>query len=1487
MKQYKEKVVRIRVMCVLCLLLAAVLIAMKSSAVVAAADKAGDMAVYSGVTVSPDGTAWTTDYMDRTNESLPEGYTISTGQVSGLRVLNEGEHYYQAPAEGSVRIGKWVVAWKNAQCIHTFEAMNYRGFQTNAGICENYYNNGWNAYCADCNELVTDLFFYAKSETIKGILSMPAESCYLFICPHCEGLEQGSSYQHICRKISYNHYTVSYEKNAPINADVNGYMSITRHMYNNAAIFEGMEAKKIGYGDTRLRKNAYTAVGYAFIGWNTTPDGSGAWFQDGQEVINLTDENNGDVVLYAQWEKVESTLNINPSGGTYEGKAGVTSISGVYGETYFVDSSKLIPSQGHLVTFEANGGSCMGSLQTEKSFFAWQKGDNFQGLFEDDTYTYLADSGHTDTITAVYQDVPFALPAATKEGYAFAGWYEDEACTEFVGRAGDEFTASRDITLYARWSQLVLEATDNYQVYGGFGAVNLSWSQPDETEKYYKLYQSRNKSDWTMIYDADTITNSVTNVSERIDYNSQVKTYVVQRAGYYTLSAYGAKGGDYGSYSGGAGGYTTATYWLKRNDIITIYGGTAGNVMSGGVNGSIANGGASLSSDGAGGGAGTEIYITRNGVKELLLIAGGGGGANRSYAGGAGGSSLTAVSSSSGTGSKFGGGGGGAQGGASNGSSIVTTIDNPATEDIAFMSHVSKTYRNYANHAIAGYMENNRTGYPIYQTGIYGRAPWGSEAVQHIGSLNRAISITETEHSSDEEYHYKTSTNSYAVVGQAPEHYCLQAGEGFVRTFTATYPTNGNTNLVLSASQQTSWHAGNGYIQFIITNADTGAVIHSRRVVEANAKYAEDYDDDGEITASGSHLYVGCWADFTIPAGVKNVTVTVKIFISAWDAHAYAYFTDVFFYGKEIVTIGPTTGGTSYINTGYGCKNQAYSGGGNNGAGYGTITGKMEAFLEQTSLEGVKATDTAAPDVVILQEDCIKMLDTNKVKVTWIKPRDNGTVYYHKCESYSRDTKQLESNITKNTLVSGVKGYYYYIDTFDTGTVTKSHVYVEMAGAEGSVEVLLKEEVQYLHVAAVDVAGNLSGTATIALGNEDGPQYPADDSYPENAKLFTEKLTLEDTEFTHQGEESIWFVKADGVTEHILHVGASMDKAATFDFQINTLRINAENETSQGWMQVTIPHGDTALSSEAFLNDSLSIQVSGEAEALLRPGIFMGERLNHAVQVKVSQNFTVNSDTSAFYLYPQAIAEFKGKAYCSEEARDVQNGLTIIPDGEAPEIYGLEELQNLRILDITEQAKQVTLWAKDTISGLQEFTVFVRNKDNHMQAEFSCDSEGKVMVEINKENSLFVGEVAISAVASDRVCNAKVVGEEGLSFTLETNLYKERNPEEHIFKTGDGAVLDIFTSGYVERIEVIFPEELLGVEPDLNCVFEYERPALRQKECLKFSIPLGIAEQEYEVIVKAFKNGEVLISKPTFVVVEGTVLDELRTRIRNNGQFDF
>lgn len=1319
-----------------------------------AQDMIEEMNQYPGVTISPDRTAWTTDYLDKTDESLPEGYTVFTGRTADLRVLREGEHYYQIPAKGNIKISKWVVEWSPAQCVHSFAAQNFKGFQTKEGICESYYNNGWYAYCADCNEVVADLFFYAKESTIKDILSMPAQSCYLYICPHCEGLEQGVNYKHICKDISYNCYTVNYEKNVPEDTEVNGYMAITRHMYNNASIYEGKDVEAIGYADTKLRKNTYTALGYVFQGWNTESDGTGRAFADGQEIINLTAENQGEVILYAQWCKAESTLRIDPNEGLYDGKAGIILISNDYGKSYFLDSGKIVPPIGQLVTFEPNGGACVENLRTKKRFYEWQVSEDFQGVFQDDIYTYMAEDGYVDTITALYQDEAFLLPEAEREGYIFAGWYEDKACTEFVGRSGDAITTSNDMTLYAKWSQLVLEAYDNYDAYGGSGAVDLSWSQLDEKEAYYKLYQSEELQEWQMIYDADVIMNSTMSIDETIDCFSEFKTYEVPYAGYYTLSAYGGKGGDFQEFQGGLGGYVTATYWLKKGDIISIYSGSSGSEWHGGTNGKSAGGGTAAEISGAGGGAGTEICITRNDKTEHLLIAGGGGGASEKSSGEHGGNMLSVIGNMSGASSDYGGGGGGAVGG---------------------------------------------------EGGIY-------LAHYHMGSPT-------------------------------------EGGGCYTKT----------TDTVVCGTAESS----GGYYECYDCGATWGDGSHSYYDKEhPNNTYNKSY----KCTGCGTKLKKG-------KTHYKTETV-IKLTCEYYDKP-----------DGYIMHVNSAEGGSSYINTSYGCKEQAYGFGENNGDGYGVITGQIEPFVEETSLKGVKARDNRSPKEILLRQENVKFLDTGIVKVTWNEPLDEGSVYYHMCESFLLEERLLESNITKNTITSGIKGYYYRLDENRESIVTSTDSYVENIGKKGCVEIPLGEGTRYLHVAAVDVAGNMSDTThmEMCIDSNLGPQYPADDSYVEKNKLFTEQLTLEDTEYVYQKEEKVWFVKADGTTEHMLRVNASMDKAATSDFQIDILQINACNDMEKEGLEIEIPYGNVSLSAEKIFNDMLSVTMDTEMIPFFSPGISWVERKNHAVKVELSQGFLVDKEVSVFQVYPKAIATFKEKRYTSEEEMDLQNGITIIPDGEAPRVMGVDALQNMDILDITETSAEIVLWAEDDLSGLQEFSVCIHNKDNHMKEEFACDGNGRIKIELDKENPLFTGEIVISAVAIDQVNNAYILGEDGLTFTLETKLYGERYPERNILKNGDGVILDIFTKGYVERVEVVMPEELAGVDGRTYYVFEYDIPALRGKERIKFHIPLNAPWKEYELIVKAYKNGQMLISKPTVVVVKGSVLDELRTRIRNNG----
>ncbi|MCD7862778.1 MAG: InlB B-repeat-containing protein [Lachnospiraceae bacterium] len=261
---------------------------------------------YAGVSLSPDGMAFTTDAGVKTYESYPAGYTVYTGETAAADPKT-GEHYYTDANVSEVRISKWVVSWADSQCIHAISDIGYyHAIQYAYITCGRRYAQGWVAYCADCGKRLTDMAIYMNSTTARGIRTLPGSAEYYYLCPWCHGLEQGSGYSHSCKRVSANRYTVRYAANAPSGASVKGTMANTGHMYGNASLFEGNSAAAAGYGSTSLRRNAYVCEGYVFTGWNTKANGSGTAYGDGAAVLNLTSVNGGTVTLYAQWEKEKS-----------------------------------------------------------------------------------------------------------------------------------------------------------------------------------------------------------------------------------------------------------------------------------------------------------------------------------------------------------------------------------------------------------------------------------------------------------------------------------------------------------------------------------------------------------------------------------------------------------------------------------------------------------------------------------------------------------------------------------------------------------------------------------------------------------------------------------------------------------------------------------------------------------------------------------------------------------------------------------------------------------------------------------------------------------------------------------------------------------------------------------------------------------------------------------------------------------------------------
>ena len=83
------------------------------------------------------------------------------------------------------------------------------------------------------------------------------------------------------------------------------------------------------------------------------------------------------------------------------------------------------------------------------------------------TLTYIYNDGEGGTDSAqVIPGANVAFPDASRKGYSFKGWYEDEALTVFAGNAGEKhYAPQQDASYYAAWEKT--EATITFDADGG------------------------------------------------------------------------------------------------------------------------------------------------------------------------------------------------------------------------------------------------------------------------------------------------------------------------------------------------------------------------------------------------------------------------------------------------------------------------------------------------------------------------------------------------------------------------------------------------------------------------------------------------------------------------------------------------------------------------------------------------------------------------------------------------------------------------------------------------------------------------------------------------------------------------------------------------------------------------------------------------------------------------------------------------------------
>lgn len=1457
-----------------------------------------------GVSLSPNGDGWTMDAGEKEVENLPRGATISTGIESNLTEWEEWQHLYHYVRKGEIPVGQWKVIMSQGYCMHDLGEETYGNLiktqylglslKPTESICHSAYMPGWTALCADCNEPILTMgeagfqkafYLYGSQKSVSSLTSLDVSLDYYYLCPFCAHIEQGVGKRyHDCKKVSTNRYRVVYLLNEKDRqAGAGGNMNSSIHMYNNDTAYEGRRV----IPQTSLNPNTYTYPGHVIKEWVWTirnEDGTyttdpSRVFSPEEEILNLTTENwkdetsaGGTVYLTAVWEDACSVLEIDANGGKYKGKSEVTTIAQAYATKYTVNIGDITPPAGCKVKLVLGGGKLTdgtSSITAKKSFVGFARGDNFQGTWSDSTYIYgfFAPNAHTDTLIANWSPGSIVLPTPVKEGFGFGGWYAGSIGGHYIGTGGDEYTPTKDITLYAKWVDLTLVSKDNYTDNDGKGAVDLSWFWGDAaqgTNKAYLVYQRKEGGDWVQINHVEKVAETV-GVSRKFTYDGRAnRSFTVPYSGVYTLTAAGAQGATTTKCEGkvgGKGGEVTAKVWLNEGDILTYTCGGQGGF----------HGGGSATHYGSGGGY-TAISSAEKG---LLLIAGGGGGATPGKNGGEGGYEVIMLGSSYvGLNGTAGGGGGAVAGAAGNYEKHEHDEDCMRIENRDYSLFESGWWNDYQTYVKLPSLWYGRNDNYMEGTVISDIRNVHSETMTYTGlngHTRGGISIL--------------SLELGAAYGGGQSKVYPSFSDGYI-------PVMDNTSLRFDLS----FHVWGD----MIYNQHCTKEVNRMRIYNQNNELIYDrhlsaYDNKVVEVAQYNYTDVTYYIcdTITIPEGTTSVFFSCYVEdFSNTNRWLTLQANRITFNGgvKETVICGYENGqilsnsisggGGSWVN-----KDAALSytvtPGKNVGNGYVSVTSALVGFVEDLSVKAIAAPDEARPDSVKKETIRVREMGPEALEISWpagAELADNMTAYEHKVMAYNKDSAEDTTAVTGNVVVNylgGIKGFYVKVDNKSNTTLTSG-----VLTTSNKIEVPLTRERQYLHIATVDIGGNVSRTTHIDLGSlEDAGELPI--YWP----LSTEQLQISAESGLYRKEDKTYYVKADGSTPFMLHYQAKMAGPAREKYQINhgILKLTSGSFTGR---DVTTVRNSPMLPAVQIPETEIAALTTG-ANLLMTNQYISAGRSEYNTVLNIDKRFVLqpSMDACVIRVTPGAGAVTEEGTVYSTEALDEANDLYLIGDATAPVISGLEELRHggIAAFDAEGLCKYV-LTALDAGSGMAGFYAVVTNKDNGLSKTVNSSDSTTLILEFMQEEEILSGEVEITLYAVDRVGNVNAQSVDVAAFALQVTAERILAPHEPVFKAGESGILRIHTYGYVSRIEVEYPSEWSSYQENSVQSYDYTESSVRfREEILQFMVPIELEEEaEYRFVVKAFKGAHTLQVEPEIatIYVEGSVLDELRTRLR-------
>ena len=214
---------------------------------------------------------------------------------------------------------------------------------------------------------------------------------------------------------------------------------------------------------------------------NNAPDGyfpvysaNGTEFSSDTYTVNSAD---GDVTLAAtdRYAPITYTVHFDGNGSTSGEMAD---------QTFVYDAAQNLTDNGYsrtiTVTYNYNGatgGNNDATAIATSTFDGWATSADGAKVYDNQqsVSNLTTANGATLNLYAKWTDgSSVTLPTPTKTSCTFAGWYSDAGLTNKVGDAGESYTPSADITLYAKWGVAYIDADGNPQTCTNFTELTSS-----------------------------------------------------------------------------------------------------------------------------------------------------------------------------------------------------------------------------------------------------------------------------------------------------------------------------------------------------------------------------------------------------------------------------------------------------------------------------------------------------------------------------------------------------------------------------------------------------------------------------------------------------------------------------------------------------------------------------------------------------------------------------------------------------------------------------------------------------------------------------------------------------------------------------------------------------------------------------------------------------------------------------------------------------